>query len=368
MKILFLLPVLSDSNYQKRIENFLRSGVQCSVVGFERHHYQGKPWPIEVHSLGLIEHGKYFKRVWTLLISAISLRKKIKNHEYIYAFNLDILFLAWFSSIFSKSRPNFVYEIFDIHPILYKKSIYSILFRKIERFLIRKVKVVVVASPHYIEGYFHEVQKLHSATYHVIENKLNSFDISQNPDNSLSKKPSDEPIIIGFFGMIRCVISLNFLYDFLQKNNGRFRLSIRGLFMVPDDKKQMILKSNFSEYCGPYIYPDDLNDMYSKVDLIWAAQKLGEAHTRFSRTNRFYQSCFFKKPMITQAGTKDSEIVMENNLGITIDLDKPVESMDLISKIDRSDFKKWHGNLNAVPENVYLITTEYKELIEKIKS
>jgi succinoglycan biosynthesis protein ExoL len=367
VNILFILPVLSDSHYQKRIENFLREGIRCSVYGFERLHYAGKPWPVEIRSIGFIEHGKYIRRIWTLISSAKTIRKKIGKQDYIYTFNLDMLFLAWFSTLFLKDKPGFVYDLFDIHPMLYKKTMLSGILRAFERFLVRKTKVVVVASPYYIDGYFHELQNLSSVAYHVIENKLNAFDITHNEMNrNVLKKTADDPIVLGFFGIIRCPKSLEFLYHFLETGNGKFHLYIRGLFLVPEHVKKMILKSAFIEFGGSYLYPDELSEMYGKIDLLWAAQQLGEAHTKLSRTNRFYQGCYFKKPMITQAGTKDDEIAGGNNLGISIDLNKPEQSMELLSRIDDTKLTDWQINLKKVPENVFLITDEYKQLIQKL--
>ncbi|TVQ00264.1 MAG: hypothetical protein EA359_16095 [Balneolaceae bacterium] len=324
---------------------------------------------MEIRSLGFIEHGKYFRRIWTLLASAKTIRKKIGHQDYIYSFNLDMLFLAWFSTLFLKDRPKFVYDLLDIHPILYKKTVLSGLLRAFERFLVRKTNVVVVASPFYIDGYFHELQTLYSTSYHVIENKLNTFDLPQNEGNrDVLKKTDDFPMVLGFFGIIRCPRSLKFLYKFLETSNGKFHLYIRGMFLVPEQFKELILTSPFVEFGGSYLYPDELSEMYGKIDILWAAQQLGEAHTKLSRTNRFYQGCYFKKPMITQAGTKDDEIVAGSNLGLSIDLNQPEQSMELLRNIDDVKRLDWQNNLNKVPKEVFLITDEYQELIQKLKT
>ena len=56
MKILFVLPVLSDSYYWKRIEQISELDIDCRVIGFERNHYPGKSISIPTEVLGQIEH------------------------------------------------------------------------------------------------------------------------------------------------------------------------------------------------------------------------------------------------------------------------------------------------------------------------
>lgn len=367
MKILFLLPLLSDAYYQKRVNNLRHEGVSCRVFGFERNHYEGKSWPFRVTSLGNIDHGNFIKRIWYLLAAAPTIRKASANSDYIYAFNLDMLFLARMSTLFMKNRPGFIFDIADIHPVLYNQNVQSKLLRRLEDILLKKVKVIVVASPNYINGYFNVYHKNYLGSYHVIENKLNRIEQPSRQKNIPPFPPDDTTITIGYFGMIRCEQSLRFLSELLDRTNGSFKLYLRGKFLVSKQTENLITQSDYTEYGGPFINPDELSKMHNTIDLVWAAQQLGEAHTKFSRTNRFYQSCYFDVPMITQEGTQDDKMLKTYNLGITIQLDEFETSIKKLLEVTISDIKKWQSNIEKIPENHFIISDEYHELLALLK-
>ena len=367
MKILFLLPLLSDAYYHKRVKNLCHEGVTCSVIGFERNHYKGKSWPFKVTSLRNIDHGNFIKRIWYLLAAVPTIRKASANIDNIYAFNLDMLFLARISTLFIKDRPRFIYDIADIHPALYIQNFQSKLLRRLENILLKKVKVIVVASPNYIDGYFKVYHKNYPGSYHVIENKLNSLE-KLTRHKKITPFPADNTTItIGYFGMIRCEQSLRFLSELLDRSHGSFKLYLRGKFLVNKQIETLITQSEHTEYGGPFINPDDLSEMHNAIDLVWAAQQLGEAHTKFSRTNRFYQSCYFDVPMITQEATQDDKMLKKYNLGITIQLDEFETSIKKLLGVTISDLKKWQKNIKKIPENHFIISDEYHVLIELLK-
>ncbi len=70
------------------------------------------------------------------------------------------------------------------------------------------------------------------------------------------------------------------------------------------------MKNTYS-YLGPYQAPKDLSFIYSMVDVVWASYPFSDRTTvgnhLYARTNRFYESLYFKKPFIVQKGTADAK-------------------------------------------------------------
>lgn len=172
MHYTFVLPVLNDSHFEKRIDNLKKEGIDFQILGFERNHYPANSDYDDITSLGFVEHGKYLKRFPTYIKSFFLVRKKIKDTDVIYCFNIETLLIGWLVSMSRLNSYKIVYDVADIREILIEKRLISWILRKIERFLIERTTVVVVTAPAYIDGYFHGYLQLHNTEYHIIENKV----------------------------------------------------------------------------------------------------------------------------------------------------------------------------------------------------
>ncbi len=63
MKITFLLPLVSQPRFHKRIAALKELGAKIEIIAFERDYYPGKPLPESYLSLGNIEHERYIARI-----------------------------------------------------------------------------------------------------------------------------------------------------------------------------------------------------------------------------------------------------------------------------------------------------------------
>jgi succinoglycan biosynthesis protein ExoL len=369
MHYTFFLPVLNDSHFNKRINNLKEIGINIKVIGFERNHYSGSSSKYDVSSLGFVEHGKYLKRIPTLIKSIFSVRKTVRNTDVLYCFNIETLLIGWLASLFQKGKIKIIYDVADIREILAEPGPVSSLLRNVERFLITKTKIVVVTSPAYIDGYFHKMLKLHDHDFHVIENKLDKTYLSKAEMAITGQDNKNSDVItIGYFGVIRCNHSLQLLNTLLEKAGGKMRLYIRGIFMDKEVNKEDILANKYVTYGGPFIAPDELTEMYNKVDLSWIALYHYKTNVKWCRTNRFYQACLFKKPMITQKGTLDSDQAEKHQIGCSIDLTNQPRAIQNLLNLNSQQIEKWKENMKRVPEEVYMLEDEHQILAEKINT
>lgn len=366
MNILFVLPVLSDSYYRKRIEKISGAGAKCTVLGFEReNHYPGKPWQDGVKSMGLIRHGHYLSRIGTLLRAVLQIHREAGGKDVIYAFNLDILFICWLGRLFRSKKIKIIYDVADIRNILIGDGFIPFILRILERFLLRRTSIVVVASPAYIDGYFKKIQNV-DHNFFVIENKVEE-DLFVHSSQPEPESKSDE-WAIGYFGMLRCIQSLKTLKQLIARSNGSFHLRLRGVFLNTERFEDQFKRLDHAFYGGPFLYPDDLEEMYSKIDLVWAAHMHGETNTKWSVSNRFFQGCCFKIPIIAQKGTQDAKLVQKYEIGLVIDLTEPDQAIQTIQSIGKDEIEKWTYNLYQIPKEVYTLTDEHERLLHLIKS
>lgn len=366
MKILLVLPVLSDSYYRKRIEKLSELGVRCSVLGFERNHYKGKPWDIPAESLGKIKHERYFSRVGILFRSIFKIRRAARNQDVIYAYNLDVLLISWLATLFQSKNIKIVYDVADIRSILVESGIFPTLLRNLERFLLKRVSVVVVASPAYIDGYFKPYQKTEN-TYFVIENKVDK-NLLDNQTKSILPVSKKDPITIGYFGMLRCERSLNVLKQLAESSQGNIRILLRGLFLNTQHFEAEFKSLEFAQYGGPFVYPDDLSGMFESADLVWGAHYQTKPNKNWAIVNRFYQACYFKRPLIVQAGSQNAKLVNRYNIGLEIDLGNPSQARNKIENVKFSQIDEWQNNMRKMPEDVYTFTDEHEKFIKILKS
>lgn len=364
MNILFVLPVLSEAYYRKRIDKMRDAGVECSVYGFERNHYKGKAWDIKTVSLGHIKDEQYLIRILHLIRSVKTIRRAVKNHQVLYAFNLDILFLIWLGSMFQRNGKKVIYDVADIRPILMRKGFLPLLLRLLEKFLLNHASLIVVASPAYIEGYFKNIQKANKKFF-VIENKVDESKLRFNEVPKPVKNGTTD-ITIGYFGGLRCKKSLEFLLYLMKKNHDKLKLILRGFFFRTEAFENEFKKLKNATFKGSFVNPDDLVEIYSSVDLVWSAHMHGETNTKWAISNRFYQACYFKCPLIAQVNTQDAKRVDEYKIGCIIDLNDTEQSLQQIKAIDFEDVKRWRENMYKIPKEVYTLSDEHNRLLKLI--
>lgn len=366
MRILFLFQTIEHVRFRKRVRLLEEAGVTASVLYFERRSYPGEELSCQHKSLGIISHRNYLKRLLPFIKSSWLIRKWAKDNSFIYAFGLDMFLLAWVATLGYKKK--LIYEVGDIREALIGSGLKNRMFRLLERFLVKRSELLVVTSEAYLSEYFSAIQDLENVSSFVMENKLVRGWFNEKNNHYFSSNRNDH-ITIGYFGVLRCARSWDILKTLAEEGQGAYRVYLRGVSRIIELKKEMGI--NHLEYAGPYLVPDDLPEMYGKVDLVWACypyQAKGKGNWQWAKTVRFYEACYFKKPLIVQAGTKDGQVVQDYDLGLVIDMNEGVEKVvKCLQDISWEDIARWKENLLKLPEEIYLHTDEHKRLIEKLK-
>ncbi|MDQ6477578.1 hypothetical protein [Dyadobacter sp. LHD-138] len=366
MKVLFISNNWADAHQQTRLHGLTQSGFIMTCLAVFRNYYPVK-YPLLPISLGEIAHAHYAKRsriYWRLFIQ---LWKNADYNDCVYVYGFDLLLTTVIYKTFSRQKIRIIYEIPDIRELFFAENIAGKLIRKIEQIIIPHIDQLVVTSPEFVSEYFTKHRKICVKHYLVIENKVHS---GQLPEDTFVNTPMNcfnRKIRIGYFGVLRCKNSLNCLISLAEKN--QFEIILRGIFM-PDTSpfEEKIKNSRNIFYYGPYQVPEHLRMIYNKVDIVWGAYPFSKNETGnhlWARTNRFYESLFFKKPIILQKGTADADKARQlGSIALEIDMKNEDQVIrDLSTMITPDYLKSASALMHDITENHYQITTEYKNLV-----
>lgn len=86
-----------------------------------------------------------------------------------------------------------------------------------------------------------------------------------------------------------------------------------------------------------------------------------------AKTTRFYEACYFKKPMITLEGTQDSYYVKEKGIGMVLDLSNIDTAVEQLSRLTLREIEEMIQHYNEVPAPIYTYNNEHEELLNKLE-
>ena len=368
MNITFILPVTSQPRYWKRIKSLERLGCNNKVLVFERKYIPVNKNNKNYIIIGKLEKRKYYKRILPFVKVFTTIRNNIKRADIIYVFGLDLLLLVWVARLFIKKKNKIIYEVGDIRSVLIRDNIHSIFLRWLERFLMKYIGLLVVTSEAYVTEYFKKIQGIKNIKYQVIENKIVAEDVNKLLFKKHIKKTN--VLTIGYFGLFNCKRSLEILKNVAIQGGRKIEIHIRGVNINTKNLIKDIEKISNIKYYGSYIAPDELPLMYGMIDIVWACyhpfneNKIG--NWMWARTNRFYEACFFNKPIIAQKGTEDCKVVEKLQIGLCLDLSNIQKAVEHLLSINNNQFMKWEDKIKNIPEDIYIYKFEHILLYKKL--
>lgn len=364
-KILFFTTAIEHTTFRKTAKMLNNEGASVKMLGFTRNNFPvSHDFEINVKSYGSISHGNYFSRMFKLLKILPSLLRNSKDADVIYNFTLDTLIVSKILLFFSNKT--WVYQVQDIRSVYFGESLKNRLYRALEKLFINRVDFVVVSSLNFYTGFFKKHYNLDENKVQVIENKL----IEDSLNKYANIKRVSDKITIGYFGVLRCPRSWNILTKLAIENASAFHIYVRGKFTFITDLENEVQRMNNISYGGEYRSPDELAELYTNVDLVWAAYPYSDeldGNWKYARTIRFYEACAFGKPVIVQKGTPQELDVLKYDIGLVVDMANVKETISLLSNITYSQLKIWENNIDSLPRSYYYHTDEYSKLLITLK-
>ncbi|MDQ2075765.1 hypothetical protein [Marinimicrobium sp. ABcell2] len=366
--VMYVTTSLNYPIHRKRLASFILEGGDFHAIGFDQKTFEiissehsGATDNVTV--LGQIEPGNYMNRACLLFKNIISFRKHAKKSDVVYASGFDAAALMLIATI--GLRKKLVYEIHDIRQQMLNKNVIGSLFRLFEKYLVNRTDLLIVTSESYLENYYYKLLNASVKRSYKLENKLWPQDVCTDDIGH----PPISPLVIGYFGLIRCNVTWNFLVNLVKSSRGSILLKVRGVAQRSITSFERDIEDvPWIEYGGPYNNPKDVFDMCRAVSMVWVAGYQQKDSYKWSRTCRFYQACCYGRPLIAQQGTYECETVSGLDIGVGIDLQQQDIASEQIKSITDRDIKKWYRNIIRLPASTYTYTNESTEILDMIEN
>ena len=350
--VVIITPSRSQPRFHKRISALSKIS-DIIVFSFRRGLYEVNNFKdgIQVHDLGQLKDRKYLERIIPIFKAIKILRNNIP-HDNIdvkyYAFSIDCLFIAKMAGI-----KNGFLEVGDL--ILMNTS--KKWFRVIEKLVLRVINGLVLTSKEYYNQYYKYLGDYHVTSFHFIENKVPKVLL---PQRVKENKKITGQITIGLIGFLRYELPILRLTKFIEKNSSSVALKVFG-----DGPCKHYFEENHSEnitYYGSFKNPDELCDIYKKIDINYIVYDTRSLNVRLAIPNKLYESAFFRVPIICSTNTHLSKLVRKWDIGDEINITSQMKFDRDMSKYLNVDWIQSKSNNCLRIPNTNLIDDQEKKL------
>ncbi|MEM9421499.1 MAG: glycosyltransferase [Pseudomonadota bacterium] len=346
-----------DAMLARRIAAMEALGHTVTAYTMRRGPQQRRTW--DNHDLGQTHDGQMLHRLWALWkgLGRGPSPATLAQADLIWARNLDMLLLA--RAALRRVRKNIpiAYEALDIHWSLSQQSLRGALMRATERWAMASAHGLITSSPGFIQNYFARYQKDHPPV-HLLENKVPSDRLPARPSpNPRGQAEPTPPLRVGFVGALRCERSFTLLAQTANMMDGAISVHLHG--KVSDDGipnfEERIKASVHMTYYGPYQSPEDLEAVYSTLDIVWAGDYLmAGKSSSWSLVNRLYEGGYFGVPCLAPGGTQTAKWIEQNRTGLTLSDPCPNTLCHLLRQLMKGDqLYQLRRQVLAVPTHIF---------------
>lgn len=223
-------------------------------------------------------------------------------------------------------------------------------FRYLEKRLIKNAAVRVISAPGFkrflpVDDYV----LCHNTTYDFTKKR--------------SSSNMGQPIVIGYVGTITYANQCKLLIDLVKKDS-RFCFYFFGNDISGNQITQSIIDAHSDRIKSFGAYdPNDKVSIIESVDILFNAYGNNSEKLLYAISNKFYDSIYFMKPVITSPNTEMSTLLE----GFSYDIDKDTESLDgLYSWYHNIDYEKMNELINVWSERITKEQTEFEDAIKTV--
>lgn len=358
-KIIIISPSITATHIIKRVIALHQAGFVLEVFAFNRGDGVGGNYPqdVKVTDLGMVPNGtgyfgKFFRAVSKLRKIFDSYQKEDCMY-FVCSFDLALITLLF-------SRKKYFYQISDLVYGYFPTSLIRSFFKIIDRIIIKRSIATVVTSEGFIK---------------YLGSKGNADKFVYQPNN-LPKEALDKPVeksiystnshfVFSFIGFVRADSVLLFaktIGEYFPDYSFHFYGKAMNVTAVND----LIKEYPNIHYFGPYKYPNDLQDIYEKVDLVVSCYDVKSLNVRLAEPNKLFESIYYGKPIIVSSHTFVSEKVNSMGVGFAVDASNIESIKEFIAGLTFTEIKKRIDKINLIPKTS-MIDDGAKELLKKIE-
>ncbi|HEX6957998.1 MAG TPA: hypothetical protein VF194_08435 [Ferrovibrio sp.] len=376
--IVYFTPDQTDSNTGNRAEAFLAEGCRLLVLGFRRGRYNGDflpSWPSI--ALGRTRDGHYMMRLIACLGALPVLIRSLKllaGADVFYARNIDLLLLALLArGLIGKPIP-IVYEILDVQPAFVGSGAAARVFRAIERFGLRRIRLLVLTSPGFLHHYFRPVQG-YAGPWFLLENKLSPAlaksrgDLARPAAAAPRQYRSGYRWVVGYCGLIRGRQTFDLIARVAERLRGQVLFKFHGVFTTLEQRhfEKTLQRIDNLIYEGPFRNPQDLARLYGEVDFAWAIDlEHAEHNSRWLRPCRFYEAGYFGVPCLAASGFETGTLVDELQVGWSFAAPFEQALVDFFRNLTDAEYQARRQRLLALPIGRFVIEGDAAKLLQML--
>lgn len=361
-KIIFICDLLSQPRIIKRINSIHLAGLEVKVYGYRRNKYNCNTFPsdIPVTTLGEMQDSSGYLRKLKQTYKDISdiIKENGTKENIYYAFGFfPALFLLM-------KRAAYIYEISDLLYGYKRFERLRWLFVRIDKTLVKHSLATVMTSLGFKEYLFGNSSNQNII---VIPNKLNEYFLN------VSRKPTifnnQKPIVFAYVGAIRYPQTVLRFARIVGQQFPNHEFHFYGESPLTPECIKLADTYKNVKYFGAFKNPEDLERIYSIVDMLVTCYETENLNERIAEPNKLYEALFFCKPIIVSTGTFLSKQVENYQCGFAINAYKDEEIIRLINSltIDQLNSISKHESSLATDElvnNQDILNTKIKELAQ----
>lgn len=366
-------PDLDDSVVRRRVAQWRHAGFKVLPLAFSRN-AAPRPAPEEFVSLGHVMPLSRARRVLPLILAACRLvarRRTLAGVDLFVARNLDIALLALFARWTSGSPALLIYEVLDINQSCTEPGWRGALFRRIERWVLACVDLLVVSSPYFATDYYEELLR-YRRQWFLFENKIPKW--IGPPLLTRPVAAAAPPVAsggrrrwsIGLFGYLDDEKSWRILRGLAETLPDQVSIIVRGSPYTNFDMRRFLADVDRLEnvsYGGPYRNPEELVEVYGAVDIVWSMDfNFPDSNSKWLLTNGLYEAGFFGKPVLGLRGTAVGQALETWGSGWC--LDGPVEAtvVDFMRNLTVEQYEAKRQEIGRLSADLFVETDEIERI------
>lgn len=350
-KIIFIETGVGNPNNIKRMEEFKSRGYDVVVYAFQRNNNnENVPQGIDVNIIGeLSSDSSYISRVSTIRKGIKYIVKKHREDDCVfYLLKNDTAII--YSTV---SKHPYIFEEADMTHVNMNKFIGCVLETRIKR-IIKGSVLSVFRSEGFLQYHFGE--NCPNNVY-VIPNRLHPgiLNIEQKEYTGLD----ENHLRFGFVGGIR----YDTIYTFAETVLRRFpqhEFHFYGLFPSESLKKQFMPLDKYENcyFHGAFRSPNDLPEIYSKIDVLLSAYDVTSINPRFAEPNKLYEAIYFDKPIIVSSNSFLANKVDRLGIGYDVDALSEPAVIDLVRTINERSITEKKENIAKIDKKTCINSNE----------
>lgn len=313
---------IADAAIRRRVEALSADGLEVTGFMMRRSDRSETAWPNI--DLGQTQDGAFVQRLRQVFRGArmaADAGGALETADVILARNVDMLACAFLAKRHLNLSTPVIYECLDVHRLLVREDPIGGAIRQLEAQLLKRCAGLIVSSQAFVRNHFEPRYGGHPAT-HLVENRLSAgMAYGPRPAPEEAIETVTGPLRIGWFGILRCARTLNILLETAKAYPRDVEIIIRGRVSrveIPDFETAIQGYPNV-QFGGAYKAPEDLAEIYSSVDLVWAGDFMEAGfNSVWLLPNRLYEGGYFGVPPIAPAGTETATWIARHDCGYSV--------------------------------------------------